>query len=115
MADKIKVTARKRFFLGGRNVGPGEVEVPADKVERLVAKKLIEAPTQVGAQASATSAAPESSPASDELPEDFPSRDLLAGSRFTTLGAIREASDEDLLEISGIGDAKLKQIREASK
>lgn len=44
MADKVKVTAKKRFFLGGKNVGPGEIEVPSEKVERLAAKGLIEAP-----------------------------------------------------------------------
>ena len=45
------------------------------------------------------------------LPEDFPERDLILGTPFTTLEAISAASDEELLAVDGIGPAKLKAIR----
>lgn len=53
--------------------------------------------------------------AASTLPADFPERDLLIGTPFTTLEAIKAASDEVLLAIDGIGPAKLKAIRAAQE
>jgi len=44
LAEKVKVTVLKSFGLGSRTFTPGEREVPADKVERLRARKLIATP-----------------------------------------------------------------------
>lgn len=52
-------------------------------------------------------------PVSDALPEDFPHRDLLT--KYKTADALRAASDDELLDIDGIGDARLKEIRAALK
>ncbi len=45
-------------------------------------------------------------------PVDESTVQLLAGAGYDTLEKVREASDEDLLAIKGIGDAKLAEIRE---
>jgi hypothetical protein len=50
MAGRVKVKALKAFPSEGEIVGPGMVEVPAERVERLAEKGLIEAPA-AGAQA----------------------------------------------------------------
>lgn len=47
------------------------------------------------------------------LPDDFPERELLIGTAFKTLEALKAASDEELLAVDGIGPAKLKAIRAA--
>jgi|ERR1051325_642130 hypothetical protein len=57
----------------------------------------------------------ESQPPDSDLPEDFPMRELLAESGYASIEAVKAASDEDLLAIDGIGDARLKDIRKASK
>lgn len=149
----MKVTARKRFFLTGQGlVGPGEIEVPGEKVGRLVEKELIDPPGDAAWQsqaqasdggrveaalarisaalsverASGESAAEflervaeqvegQSGSSSDELPEDFPHRELLAGTPYNTKEALRAASDDDILAVKGIGEAKLGEIREALK
>lgn len=51
----------------------------------------------------------------DDLPEDFPERDLILGTQWTTVSALNAASDEELLAVDGIGPAKLKAIRTALK
>lgn len=58
-------------------------------------------------------AEPAGGAAGGDLPDDFPARELLTGAGFTTLDAVRSASDEALLEINGIGDKRLQEIREA--
>ena len=50
-----------------------------------------------------------------DLPEDFPGRDELVAGGFSTLGAVKAASDEDLDAVPGIGPATLKEIRAAQK
>jgi hypothetical protein len=44
MAETVKVRALKTFFAGGRQHRPGVVEVPAEKVARLVEKGFVAAP-----------------------------------------------------------------------
>lgn len=51
--------------------------------------------------------------AEEPLPEEFPSANALIAGGITTKEAVRAASDEDLLKISGIGQAALKKIRDA--
>ena len=53
--------------------------------------------------------------AGTELPSDFPERDLIVGSKFKTLEALKNATDQELLDVDGIGPAKLKAIRAALK
>lgn len=53
--------------------------------------------------------------AGTDLPSDFPERDLIVGSEFRTLEALKNATDQELLDIDGIGPAKLKAIRAALK
>jgi hypothetical protein len=47
----------------------------------------------------------------DELPEDFPARDKLIEGGFDTLEKVQDASDEELLEIKGVGEATVTSIR----
>ena len=47
------------------------------------------------------------------LPDGFPERELLIGTAFKTLEALKAASDEELLAVGGIGPTKLKAIRAA--
>lgn len=47
------------------------------------------------------------------LPDDFPGRTLLVGAGYTTVEAVRAASDEELLAIRGVGRKLLEQIRHA--
>ena len=47
------------------------------------------------------------------LPENFPGRALLLGAGYTTLEAVREATDEALLGVKGIGPKLLAEIRDA--
>ena len=58
----------------------------------------------------ASGASPSSDYPSD--PVDESTVQLLADNGYDTLESVREASDEDLLAIKGIGDAKLAEIRE---
>ena len=60
-------------------------------------------------------AAAETKSAGTDLPSDFPERDLIVGSEFRTLEALKNATDQELLDIDGIGPAKLKAIRAALK
>lgn len=75
-------------IIGGRAYGPG-AELPGGKA---VAVK-----------------------SSDELPADFPHRELLASGGVTTRAQVAEASDEKLLAIDGIAEGRLKDIRKAEK
>jgi hypothetical protein len=52
-------------------------------------------------------------PVAEGLAEGFPHRELLTN--YKTPDALRAASDEELLAIDGIGDARLKEIRQALK
>lgn len=75
-------------IIGGRAYGPG-AELPGGKAE--------------------------ARPRADSIPEDFPYAALLSGGGYKTAEALRAASDEDLLAIDGIGEARLKEIRQALK
>lgn len=46
------------------------------------------------------------------LPEDFPAAHLLEAEGFSTVEEVAEATDEELLELEGIGQGTLKKIRE---
>lgn len=50
-----------------------------------------------------------------DLPEGFPERDLLVGSEFKTLDALRSATKEQLIAINGIGAAKANAILLAAR
>lgn len=47
------------------------------------------------------------------LPDGFPGYKVLTEGGFTTIDAVRGASDEDLLALDGIGASTLEKIREA--
>lgn len=47
------------------------------------------------------------------LPENFPGRALLLGAGYGTLEAVRDAPDDALLGIKGIGKKLLEEIRHA--
>lgn len=47
--------------------------------------------------------------------KEIPYADVLAAQGFTTPEQIRSASDEELLDVDGIGPARLREIREATK
>ena len=49
----------------------------------------------------------------DAIPASFPHQALLIGANLKTLGDVRGASDQRLIEIRGIGPQALRQIREA--
>lgn len=50
-----------------------------------------------------------------ELPGGFPARMQLVKAGFDTTEKVNSASDEQLLDVDGIGDTTLKQIREQSE
>lgn len=50
---------------------------------------------------------------SDALPDGFPYADKLTAGGYTTLTAVAQATDADLLDVKGIGKASLQAIREA--
>jgi hypothetical protein len=97
----MKMKLNRPQVVGGRTYGPGEIEVSGAVAKALKGEEL-------------PASAPQSS-GSDGLPADFPYGEILAGSRFATLSAIRAASDEELLAVDGIGEARLKEIRKAAK
>jgi DNA uptake protein ComE-like DNA-binding protein len=47
------------------------------------------------------------------LPNGFPHADKLTAGGYDTLTAVRQATDDDLLAVSGIGKVSLRSIREA--
>lgn len=49
------------------------------------------------------------------LPDGFPAAHLLAENGFTTLEAVLSASDQELLDVDGIGPSKLAAIRAAQE
>lgn len=48
-----------------------------------------------------------------DLPEDFPAREALIGGGFDSLAKVNAASDDELLEIEGVGAATVEKIRAA--
>jgi hypothetical protein len=50
---------------------------------------------------------------SDTLPSGFPHATKLAASGYTTVTAVREATDAQLIALKGIGKAAVVEIREA--
>lgn len=70
---------------------------------------------------SADSGGADSGSQEDELSADtnledldsFPARSTLIENDYTTVGDVREASDEDLLSLDGIADTTLQKIKEA--
>lgn len=48
MAETVTVRALKPFFSGGKQHRPGMIDVPADKVARLIEKGFVEAPAGGG-------------------------------------------------------------------
>ena len=67
--------------------------------------------SQADADGTAQAQPARTKPAPADLPADFPERDLLIGTTFTSLEALKAATDEELLAVDGIGPAKLKAIR----
>ena len=53
--------------------------------------------------------------AAGEEKNGIPYADVLAAQGFRTPAQIRGASDEELLDVDGIGPARLREIREATK
>ena len=53
--------------------------------------------------------------ATGEEAKPIPYSDVLAAHGFKTPEQIRGASDEELLDVDGIGPARLREIREATK
>ena len=49
----------------------------------------------------------------DAIPAGFPHQALLIGANFKTIGDVRAAADQQLIDIRGIGPQALRQIREA--
>jgi hypothetical protein len=49
------------------------------------------------------------------LPDDFPHRELLEGAGFGTFEALRAASDEELLKVEGLAEARVRIVRKAQK
>lgn len=47
------------------------------------------------------------------LPNGFPARMLLVKGGYTITDQVREASDEDLIKLEGVGEATVKDIRKA--
>lgn len=66
-------------------------------------------PQEEGAEVQAEAPSPEGTP----LPDDFPARALLVEAGYTTLERVREATDEELLAIRGVGRRLLERIRDA--
>lgn len=52
---------------------------------------------------------------SDELPADFPHRELLVAGGITTRAQLAEADDDRLIGLDGIAEGRLKEIRKAQK
>lgn len=99
------VLSKTSVFTGGRVRVPGEeVDLPEDFLATLGELDASKAAPKATRQASAS-----------DLPEDFPERDLILGTQFTSVDALNAASDDDLLAVDGIGPAKLKAIRAALK
>lgn len=49
------------------------------------------------------------------LPDDVPERDTLLKAGYKSAADVRSASDKALLDLKGIGEATLREIREALK
>jgi hypothetical protein len=90
------VPAGKVRVIGGRAYGPG-AELPGTPKQDT---NPVSAP--VGGSG-------------DALGEDFPYRDLLAAGGITTRARLASASDDELIALDGIGEARLKEIRKAAK
>jgi len=56
---------------------------------------------------------PEGPAGGTPLPEGFPARSLLLANGYATLEAVRDAPDDALLGIKGIGKKLLEEIRHA--
>lgn len=118
--------------------GPGEADIPVEMAEGLVREDILPAsvleqepaPVELEGEVLETDTEPargEQAPddtsgmppaqigAETMLPQEFPARDLLIGAGFVTVEGVVGASNADLLEIKGIGDATLADIREAQE
>ena len=54
----------------------------------------------------------ESAGTGDSTPPEYPYADVLKAGGFNDWQAVQGASDDDLLDVDGIGPARLKEIRE---
>lgn len=52
-------------------------------------------------------------PPTDALPAGFPAKKELEAGGYTTLTAVGEASDKQLLDVDGVGPSTLQKIKEA--
>jgi DNA uptake protein ComE-like DNA-binding protein len=141
--EKVTIHLRNSVGKGGVYYGPGVCEVPYSFAESVAATQGravadleedaalvkqgvdLEAPQpRVRNRAAAPSAAATDTGDAggdkggddgddDALPEDFPARAALEESGYATLTDVRQASDEELLDINGIGKVLLQRIREA--
>lgn len=98
--------------------GPGEADVPRAMAEGLVRENILDEvvleeisprDTIAGTRAVRRHADRRGAP----LPDDFPARDLLVDAGYEYVEAIEGMSDEDLLDVHGIGPATLEDIRTA--
>lgn len=83
-----------------------------------VGKRFVDAhgkeidPPKAKKQAAPKEEAPKE-PDAGELPEDFPKRKELVEAGLTTTDAVASKSDEELIALKGIGEASVKDIRDA--
>lgn len=119
----VKVNLKGRYGYGRPRTyyGPGETEVPEGLAAALGLKPLQEvagteeeggAPLDLGEQIGGFQEVPDSQP----LPEVDPLADFpeLRAAGYTSVEQVRSASDDDLLNIKGIGPATLEKIRIAT-
>ena len=55
----------------------------------------------------------DTTPSGTPIPEDFPGYEILTEGGYTTLESVIDATDEELLDLSGIGEKTLVEIRES--
>lgn len=108
MADQLyKVREGKRF-------GAFDQYESGDTVvlDELAAVPFLDKLEPVTPETGAGNSAPVDPP-SDTLPSGFPHATKLAASGYTTVTAVRSATDAQLIALKGIGEKAVAEIREA--
>jgi hypothetical protein len=109
----VKVTLAQTTLYEGRFVGPGEVEVTEEAAKSFKDRGL----TDLAAEDFPVAPAADTQRAADPLAARVGHETAVAlrGAGFMDVAQVRDAEDDALLNVPGIGKARLRQIRDVVK
>lgn len=105
----------KTYLYAGQSYPPGKHDLLPDEATAALAAQRAEAERRESRQRAVAAVAPKAVDALAELVGDEQVATTLRAGGYGDVGAIRAASDADILELQGIGNATLIKIRAATQ